>query len=106
MMIENEIKNDLEGALCPYLTTCRIIQPQRDKLVKLADRFKEDYCFKNHKGCARRWIKDFLGAEKVPELMMPQQHEWAEQLLFDAGVGYTAFQKKYGASLHNEDDKQ
>ena len=89
-------KNEsLSGQGCPYTETCRMIQGQQESLPSLIDRFKKNYCFKNHHACARRWIQDFLGAEEIPDLMMPQQHDWAEQLLFESGVSYTAFEERY-----------
>jgi hypothetical protein len=84
---------------CPYLNRCPLLASQLDTLPTLVDRFKTNYCFKNHHVCARRWIHDFLGFEKVPDLMMPQQHDWAEQLLFEAGVSYKAFEQKYRVPL-------
>lgn len=88
-------KGNSEADRCPYYEVCGIIQNHQDKLPGLINRFKQSYCFKNHHLCSRRWIKDFLGIEKVPELMMPQQHGWAEQLLFESGVRYADFQAKY-----------
>lgn len=92
-------KEIITGQRCPYMETCRIIQDQQDSLPSLVKRFKNRYCFKNHHVCARRWIQDFLGVEKVPDLMMPQQYDWAEQLLFEAGVPYTTFEEKYRVLL-------
>lgn len=92
---ENEITH---GQDCPHLNQCPLAS-QLGSLRTLIDRFKTNYCFKNHHVCARRWIHDFLGVEKVPELMMPQQHDWAEQLLFEAGVSYKAFEQTYRVPL-------
>ena len=80
---------------CPYWDTCDIIQGQHHKLPTLADRFEQTYCLGNYNGCSRRWIRDFLGAEKVPELMLPHQYEWAQQILTESGIGYTAFRQKF-----------
>ncbi len=86
-----------QGQPCPYLETCSLICNHRDKLPGLIDRFMARYCYKNHQACSRRWIREFLGAEKVPDLMMPQQRDWAEQLLFEAGIRYRSFQEKFGS---------
>ena len=75
-----------------------LLKNHQANLPGLVNRFKEHYCGKDHYLCARRWIRDFLGAEKVPELLMPQQHDWAEQLLIEAGVKYSEFQEKYHTS--------
>ena len=99
-MTEIDKKEIASEQCCPYLEVCGLIQTHQDNLPGLVDRFKQDYCFHNHLACSRRWIQDFLGAEKVPELMMPQQHEWAEQLLFEANVSYTAFEQKYHMPWH------
>ncbi|MBL7214118.1 MAG: hypothetical protein ISS71_00405 [Phycisphaerae bacterium] len=104
-MTETDKKENSSGQRCPYFKTCEFIQSQEDKLPRLTNQFKENYCLKNYYACSRRWIQDFLGAEKVPELMMPQQHDWAEQLLFESGVRYTAFQQKYRSSRPDTDSK-
>lgn len=93
---ENEISS---GQSCPYMEGCDILKTHQDNLPGLVNRFKEHYCLKNHHVCARRWIRDFLGVESVPELMMPQQHDWAEQLLIEAGVKYSDFQERYRMTL-------
>jgi hypothetical protein len=80
-----------------------MIQAFQDKLPGLIHRFRDNYCLKNHRACSRRWVQDFLGPDKVPELMMPQQHDWAEQLLFESGVRYAAFQAKYNIPFFKND---
>lgn len=99
--MEDTEKNEIAWEqCCPHMTICRMIQAHEGTLLTLIDRFKTHYCFNNHHACARRWVHDFLGAEAVPDLLMPQQHDWAEQLLFEADVSYTAFEKAYRLSLH------
>ena len=92
-------KQDAAEKHCPYLDRCDLIQNHVEHLPGLIDRFKARYCLKRPFACSRRWIWDFLGAEKVPELMMPQQRDWAEQLLFEAGIRYSTFREKYGTPL-------
>lgn len=49
----------------------------------------------SHASCCRRWIWEFLGAEKVPELMLPHQRDWAQQILMDAGIGYAVLRQRF-----------
>jgi len=83
---------------CPHLEECRLLRDHRENLPGLVTRFKEHYCISHHHLCARRWIRDFLGVDQIPELMMPQQHYWAEQLLMEAGINYSEFLSKYSVS--------
>ncbi len=99
-MKDPETNDTAREQCCPHMNICRMIQVQEGTLPTLIDRFKANYCFNNHHVCARRWVYDFLGAKAVPELMMPQQRDWAEQLLFEADVSYTAFEKAYRLPLH------
>ena len=97
-MTQSNEKETSSGRYCPYMEVCNILKTHQENLPGLVNRFREHYCLKNHHVCARRWIWDFLGPENVPELMMPQQHDWAEQLLIEAGVKYSDFQEKYRVS--------
>ena len=97
-MAQGNENETLSEQCCPYMQECMILTTHQENLPGLVNRFKNHYCLKNHHVCARRWIQDFLGIESVPELMMPQQHDWAEQLLMEAGVKYTEFQEKYRMS--------
>ena len=99
-------QSSLSGQSCPHFKTCGMIYALQDKLPELIQRFKQNYCHKNHKACSRRWVQDFLGAEKVPELMMPQQYDWAEQLLFESGIRYAAFEKMYQKPRCTPDGKK
>ena len=90
-----EVKENSPAEPCPYLETCDIIQDGREQFPELVNQFKQKYCSGNHTACCRWWIWDFLGAEKVPELMMPHQHDWAQQVLTDSGIGYSAFREKF-----------
>lgn len=91
----HEEKENLPRDLCPHLEMCDIIQGQQERFPGLVERFQQNYCLKNHNYCSRHWIWDFLGAEKVPALMMPHQHDWAQQVLTDSGIGYKVFRQKF-----------
>ena len=88
-------KVDSQTELCPHLKSCNMIQHDHEKFPELIERFKQNYCLQKHHRCSRRWIWDFLGFEKVPELMMPHQHDWAQQVLIDTGIGYNTFREKF-----------
>ena len=93
--VMQEEKEKLLTELCPYFETCDMIQGGHERFPELVGRFKQKYCSGNHTACSRRWVWDFLGVEKVPELMMPQQHDWAQQILTDSGVAYNTFREKF-----------
>ena len=90
-----EERKNTSTDLCPHIETCNMIQGGQERFPELVDRFKRKYCSGNHSACSRRWIWDFLGPEKVPELMMPHQHDWAQQVLTDACVGHSTFREKF-----------
>lgn len=90
-----EKKGAIMMNVCPCGDTCTIVQDQSHKLPELAERFKHTYCEGNYNRCSRRWVQEFLGVEKVPELMLPHQHDWAQQILTDSGIGRTEFRQKF-----------
>ena len=90
-----EQNEPLPADLCPHLGACGIVQGDLEKMPGLVERFKQNYCLGNHAACCRRWVWDFLGVEKVPELMLPHQRDWAQQLLSDSGIGPLAFRRTF-----------
>ena len=93
--VMHEEKENSSAELCPHLESCDMIRGGHESFPELVDRFKQKYCSANHNACSRRWVWDLLGAEKVPELMMPHQHDWAQQVLTDSGIGYSVFREKF-----------
>ena len=84
---------------CPYVDSCGLFMELGPNMPGLIERLKGHYCFRNHGVCSRRWVREFLGTERVPKLMMPQQRDWAQRLLLEAGVPYTEFERRCQTSL-------
>jgi hypothetical protein len=64
---------------CPFLN-----DPTICDMPELIKQFKTTYCLEDNTNCARHTIFRVLGRNAVPKLMMPNQLEWAKQILLDA----------------------
>ena len=70
---------------CPKIQGCAFFQKNANTMPSLADKLKQRYCFRDNKRCARLWINRELGREFLPDLLLPNQYDWAQQILCDAG---------------------
>ncbi len=70
---------------CPNLETCPFFKEHQSSMPELAKKLKSNYCLHDNAECARLLVCRVLGPESVPVLMMPHQHDWAVQILMDAG---------------------
>jgi hypothetical protein len=52
----------------------------------LSEKLKDQYCRGNPELCARKRVREAINKETVPQLMLPQQYEWAQQILADHGI--------------------
>ena len=51
-------------------------------MPELVERIQDTYCTKPARSeCARFKIAQSVGTEKVPPLMLPEQVEWAQQII-------------------------
>lgn len=69
---------------CEHMEICKLFAI--DAIAsneKLQERFKGTFCNDNSSKCARRLIREKLGTEFVPVLMLPNQMDWARQILSD-----------------------
>lgn len=81
-----EKNKDKIQSRCSFVEKCAFFNRYGDSLPPRIEKIKIDYCLTDNTFCSRRWVKDVLGFESVPELMMPHQHGWASQLFCDAGM--------------------
>lgn len=68
---------------CPYLDKCLLVQQNETKIPELIQRIRQRYCSKENVSCARRYLYEQLDSNLVPPLMLPDQHEWAKQIIED-----------------------
>lgn len=61
---------------CPFFST-----PEMVDRPHLIDYLKTVYCRSDFQNCCRYRIAAALGCEHIPSLMMPDQMEWARQIL-------------------------
>jgi hypothetical protein len=64
---------------CPFFDDSTI----RD-MPELVKQIKTVYCLGDNTMCARHNIFRVLGGEAIPKSLMPNQHDWAKQILLDA----------------------
>ena len=76
-------KNNDSDYKCQFITNCPFMKHNEKEMPGLVSRLKEEYCLRDNTHCARKLVRDILGPESVPPLMMPNQNEWARQLLGD-----------------------
>lgn len=74
-------QQDLMGPQCLYLEQCDLIQKNKTSMPNLVERIQKYYCSKLTFQCARRLIYDILGVSFVPPLLLPNQWEWAKQII-------------------------
>jgi hypothetical protein len=72
-----------EKDCCPLLDGCKLVYENKDRMPELVFRIKQAHCQDDNSKCARKWLADMLGAAQVPALMMPNQWEWARQIVED-----------------------
>lgn len=72
---------------CPLLDQCELISENLDKMPELILRTKDRFCSNPELECARRRIKQTLGDKMVPPLMLPEQMDWAEQIIDENNSG-------------------
>ena len=64
------------------MDTCALLHQNRTKMPELITRIQDTYCTKPARSeCARFQIAQSVGLEKVPPLMLPEQMEWAQQII-------------------------
>ena len=74
-----------QSCQCPHVEKCAFFIENRENLPGLCEKLKEEYCLKDNTHCARLRLRNAIGPEAIPILMTPHQHEWADQILSDAG---------------------
>lgn len=70
---------------CQMIGKCPFFNSFQEKCPALVERLKQAYCLNDNSRCARFHIRKTLGPEHVPVTMMPQQWEWTNMILIDAG---------------------
>jgi hypothetical protein len=72
--------------LCVYHEKCPLFANKTADYPTLSKKLKDQYCGGNPELCARKWVREAINKEAVPDLMLPQQHEWARQILLDHSI--------------------
>ena len=82
-----QCKSKVIVSKCEYIETCSLFTV--DVILKsdrAKERFREMFCLSGCCSCARRMVHNKLGPEFVPALMLPNQLDWARQILSDNNV--------------------
>ena len=66
---------------CPSLAGCPFFNDQMKDAPQMADVYKEKYCRKDNRTCARFMVSQALGKERVPADLFPHQITRAEELI-------------------------
>jgi len=75
---KNEVTEDYE---CPFLAQCRFIQNNTQNMPELIQRTQDHFCTVSDAACARRHLYEAVGPHGVPDLMLPKQADWAQQII-------------------------
>ena len=82
--------------LCVYHEKCPMFTNQICMdYPTLSEKLKDQYCRGNPELCARKCLRDTLGKEAVPQLMLPQQYEWAQQILADHNISISEINQMF-----------
>ena len=71
---------------CLYIEKCPFLSENQNNFPGLCQKLKNEFCLRNNQDCARLRLRNALGPEAVPLLLMPHQQDWADQILLDAGI--------------------
>ena len=67
---------------CELIQECSFFNsPKTDNMPRLFERLKSIYCQGDCSKCARYDLFQALGGEVIPTEMLPNQHDWARQIL-------------------------
>ena len=78
-------RNDVAEEQCPNVGCCKLIVEQGLTTPALIGRIKSQYCLNSdHLHCDRFHVYQALSLEEVPLLMLPNQTEWAQQVIQEA----------------------
>lgn len=85
MIVPDQITNkNQQTTTCPFENKCAFILNNQEKMPELIEKTRKQYCVNSFSACARVKVYEALGPSCVPSLLLPSQHEWAKQILFDA----------------------
>jgi hypothetical protein len=70
---------------CEIIQTCLFFnEPAVRDMPGLVKQLKTTYCLGDNTKCARHKVYKALGRQAIPKLMLPDQYDWAQQVLRDA----------------------
>lgn len=75
-----------EGQRCELLGGCLFFNDEMDRMPKMADIYKRNYCLHDHSQCARFMVARSLGRSQVPADLFPNDRVRALDMLAAAGV--------------------
>ena len=78
-------KQNTSDFTCPYLEQCDLVVNNKARMPNLIQRIQSYYCNKLTSQCSRRWIYDTLGKQYLPPLLLPNQWEWAREIICEYG---------------------
>jgi hypothetical protein len=71
-------------AQCEHIHKCSFFSNSTVlKMTNLVQDLQKSYCCGDFTRCARYSVAHAVGKNAVPELMMPNQHDWARQIIED-----------------------
>ena len=75
---------------CPFLDQCDFVKDNETKIPELIQRTRQRYCCNHPERCARHNLYETIDPDVVPPLMLPDQHEWARQIIEEYRHGKSA----------------
>ena len=69
---------------CEFIDKCPFFNKlEENAMYQLVEKMKSNYCLTDNSLCARLKLRNILGPQSVPVLMMPHQTDWANQIMLD-----------------------
>jgi len=68
---------------CKNLEKCPFFNDKMAKMPATSKLFKRQYCNSGFNECARYIIADMVGSSEVPKDLFPNQHERANNIIFE-----------------------
>jgi hypothetical protein len=96
--VNNEFLGETTECQCPFLVQCNFIRENRTKMSELVARIESRYCTKSACcRCARFRVAQVLGPVAMPPLMLPEQIDWARQIIEECGRDFKPVSQPAGA---------
>ena len=74
-------KNEMPSDGCVLHGKCKVISDNRVDMPDFTRHLEDYFCKQTCHQCARFQVYEALGLDAIPALMLPDQYDWARQII-------------------------